>query len=90
MQDFYGAGWESLVHPEPDKESGMLPLGDILISIETAKKQALEYGNTDDYEIAYLIIHTTLHLLGYDHDCEENEKMMHEKNKLIIQETELI
>ena len=62
-----------------------IPLGDIIISSESVRRQAAEYGNTVDYETAYLVIHSVLHLLGYDHDNEVNEKIMHEKNKQIIQ-----
>ena len=89
MQEFSGAGWENISNPEPDMETGEIPLGDIILSLEKVKKQALEYNNTQEYETAYLLIHSTLHLLGYNHDNEENEKIMHLKSKQIIQETGL-
>lgn len=48
--------------------AGPIPLGDIVISIERAKEQAREIGNLFLNEIAFLAIHSTLHLLGYDHE----------------------
>jgi len=85
MQVFKQAGWNGLSEAELDKDTGELPLGDIIISTESVKRQAKEYRNTDEYETVYLIIHSMLHLLGYDHDNEINEKKMHERNKQIIQ-----
>jgi len=85
MQNFINAGWEGLNEPEFDEDTGDLPLGDIIISAETSKRQANKYGNTVEYETTYLIIHSTLHLLGYDHGDESSEKDMHEKSKQIMQ-----
>ena len=50
-------------------------LGDIVISIERAKEQAVEIGNSFLYEVAFLTVHSTLHLLGYDHErsAEDDE-----------------
>lgn len=48
-------------------------LGDIVISIERAKEQAKEIGNAFLREIAFLTVHSTLHLLGYDHELSEEE-----------------
>jgi len=84
MQVFIKAGWDGIGEKEIDEETGDLPLGDIIISTESIERQAEEYGNTTEYETAYLIVHSTLHLLGYDHDNEANENIMHKKNKAII------
>jgi probable rRNA maturation factor len=56
-----------------DPETGHLYLGDIIISLETARRQALEQGHSLSKECLLLAIHGTLHLLGYDH-AEPNEK----------------
>ena len=48
-------------------------LGDIVISVERAKEQAAELGNSFLREVAFLTIHSTLHLLGYDHERSEEE-----------------
>ena len=42
-------------------------MGDMVISMERVKAQALEYGHSNRRELAYLAVHSTLHLLGYDH-----------------------
>ncbi|MDM5338997.1 rRNA maturation RNase YbeY [Fictibacillus enclensis] len=51
-------------------------LGDIIISVDTAKQQAEEYGHPLMREIGFLAVHGFLHLLGYDHLCEQDEKQM--------------
>ncbi|MBP9837079.1 MAG: rRNA maturation RNase YbeY [Proteobacteria bacterium] len=61
-------------------------LGDLIISVETAIKQAKEYGVTVKEEITRLLIHGTLHLLGYDHEKvskAEAEKMRRREKKLL-------
>lgn len=60
-------------------------LGDIVISLERAKAQAEEIGHSVEHEAAFLCVHSTLHLLGYDHvTSEEDEKVMFGKQKEII------
>ena len=51
-------------------------LGDIFININYCKKQAKEYGHSYDREMGFLFTHGMLHCLGYDHMCEEDEKVM--------------
>lgn len=59
-------------------------LGDIYISTEKAKEQAEEYGHSFKREISFLAIHGLLHLLGYDHMEKEEEKIMFERQELIL------
>lgn len=59
-------------------------LGDIYISIDKAKSQALDYGHSFLRELAFLTIHGLLHLLGYDHMNEKDEKNMIKKQEEIL------
>lgn len=60
-------------------------LGDIVISTETAQRQADSLNHSVEKELTVLLIHGLLHLLGYDHEKEEDYKIMHEKeNELLV------
>jgi probable rRNA maturation factor len=61
-------------------------LGDIYICIPQMKRQALEYGHSEKRELSFLIVHGILHLLGYDHMKKEEEKIMFDKQELILSE----
>jgi probable rRNA maturation factor len=61
-------------------------LGDIIISVPKAKEQAEEYGHSFMRELGFLAVHGFLHLLGYDHETEEEEKEMFAKQKQILEE----
>lgn len=65
-------------------ETGELLLGDIMISVEQAKKQAEEYNHSLEREIAFLTAHSMLHLCGYDHMEDEERLVMEEKQKEIL------
>ena len=61
-------------------------LGDIIISVPTAQRQAEEYGHSLEREIAFLAVHGFLHLIGYDHMSEEEEKEMFGRQETILAE----
>lgn len=70
-----------------DPQTGLLPLGDMAISLERAKDQAKRFGNTLKREVGYLTIHSILHLLGYDHlDEGEMKRQMRTREELIAAE----
>ncbi len=52
---------------EADPETSLVPLGDMVLSVERAQAQGEEYGHGSERELAYLAVHSILHLLGYDH-----------------------
>lgn len=64
------ADWEEY----EDFETGLVPLGDMCISLERAQAQAKEFGHSAKREVGYLTIHSMLHLLGYDHLDEGPQK----------------
>ena len=71
---------ESYLNPETDE----LLLGDIMISVDKVYEQANEYGHSPKREFAFLIAHSMLHLLGYDHIDEAERKVMEVKQEAIL------
>lgn len=59
-------------------------LGDIYISIPQMKRQAIDYGHSEKRELSFLTVHGLLHLLGYDHMTEKDEKTMFALQELIL------
>ncbi|MDD3705953.1 MAG: rRNA maturation RNase YbeY [Clostridiaceae bacterium] len=66
-----------------------IALGDIVISMEKALEQSEEYGHSFNRELAFLLIHGMLHLLGYDHDEEASEGEMFDKQEEILKRLNL-
>ena len=59
-------------------------LGDIVICLDVAENQAKDFGHSLEREMMYLICHSTLHLLGYDHIEEDDKKVMRSKEKEVM------
>lgn len=71
---------------EPPTDEPEIALGDIVISLERARAQAEEFGHSFDREIAFLTVHSMLHLLGYDHvDSEEDDREMRARQSEILE-----
>ena len=68
------------LNPDTDE----VPLGDIVISVAHVRAQAQEYGHSEKREYAFLIVHSMLHLLGYDHIEESDRTLMQEKERAIL------
>ena len=65
-------------------ENGEILLGDIILSVARAKEQAESYGHSLKRELAFLTAHSMLHLLGYDHMTPEEETVMFQKQREIL------
>ena len=72
---------------DADPGTGLVPLGDMVISMEHVASQAEEYGHSQRRELAYLVTHSALHLLGYDHlDEGEQKRQMRAREEAILAE----
>lgn len=67
-----------------DKETKNLMLGDIIICKEVAEENAKEYGHSYERELCYLIVHGFLHILGYDHENEDDKKIMRALEEAVL------
>jgi probable rRNA maturation factor len=72
------------------EEDEPLYLGDILISVETAQRQALERGHSLDHELGWLMTHGLLHLLGWDHPDDEHLEQMLSQQETLLKLTGLL
>ncbi len=77
-------GEDGVYDINPENDAFML--GDVVISVDRALKQAEEFGHSIEREIAYLTVHSVLHLLGFDHiDEGENKKIMRAKEEAALE-----
>jgi len=67
-----------------DTPERLTMLGDIVISRDTAYRQAKEYGHSPKREFCFLAVHSALHLIGYDHETEEEREAMEAKQRKIL------
>ena len=71
---------------EADPGTGLVPLGDMVISLERARAQGEEFGHGTEREVAYLAVHSVLHLLGYDHlDEGPQKRQMRAREEVILE-----
>ena len=70
---------------DADPGTGLVPLGDMVLSLERVRAQAKEYGHSNRREMSYLVTHSVLHLLGYDHlDEGPMKRQMREREEAIM------
>lgn len=81
-QDFSGQAFQNSLTLSPDTKEMML--GDILLCSEVVKTQAEEYGHSELREFCFLVVHSMLHLFGYDHIQEEDRREMEEEQRKIM------
>lgn len=72
-----------------DPDTGEAVLGDIIISADKVREQAEAYGHSERREFAFLIVHSMLHLMGYDHIQEQEAAVMEEKQRQILEAMEI-
>ncbi len=75
---------EERVEENFDPDSGELLLGDIVVSTEKVTEQATLYGHGQKRELAFLILHSMLHLFGYDHEEDEEREEMEARQRVIL------
>ena len=87
FQEFYLTPGELPGPEDADPGTGLVPLGDMVISMEHVAAQAKEYGHSNRRELSYLVVHSVLHLLGYDHLDEGPQKaQMRAREEAILEE----
>lgn len=93
MMDFkegeLGRSLEPFDFEDPDSEEKCLYLGDLVLCTKRAQDQAEAYGHSVEREVAFLVVHGLLHLLGYDHIQESDEVVMREKQRKIMEKLDL-
>ena len=86
----FAAGAFDPAEGEADSDSGRLPLGDMALNLDRIRSQGEEYGHGPKRETAYLTAHSVLHLLGYDHPDEgEQKRQMREREEIIMRKMRL-
>lgn len=86
------AGDFSKVEEDSDNfnpDTGEALLGDIILCVDKIKEQAAEYGHSERREYAFLILHSMLHLFGYDHMTEQEATIMEQKQRNILEDMQV-
>ena len=86
--DFSGRSFEESLTISP--ETGEIVLGDIVICSDVVREQTEEYGHSELREFSFLVVHSLLHLFGYDHMEEEERIEMEEKQREIMNQLQIL
>lgn len=92
MIAYPAAGDFSRVEEDGDNfnpDTGEALLGDIILCVDKIKEQAAEYGHSERREYAFLILHSMLHLFGYDHMTEQEAAVMEQKQRDILEHMQI-
>ena len=73
-----------LLVSEEDYYDGYLQIGDIVISLERAQEQSIDFGHSYEREVGFLTCHSVLHLLGYDHEEDSEREVMRQKEEAVL------
>lgn len=84
------SGLEDAYDDNFNPDTGEIMLGDIIISVPKVHEQAKEYGHSDKREYAFLIVHSMLHLFGYDHMTPKEAAFMEQKQRDILEELNIL
>ena len=76
---------EDAVEDYFNPETGELMLGDIVVSVDKVEEQARRYGHSERRELAFLVAHSMLHLLGYDHMEDGEREQMEDRQRKILE-----
>ena len=71
-------------------DTGEALLGDIVLCVDRLREQALEFGHSEEREYAFLILHSMLHLFGYDHMTREEAAVMEEKQRKLLNQMDIL
>ena len=75
---------EDFIEENFNPDTGELLLGDIVLNVEKVIEQAKTYGHSQKREYAFLILHSMLHLFGYDHESEDERLLMEDRQRTIL------
>lgn len=93
MIDYESPGDFSSIEEDEDNfnpDTGEALLGDIILCVDKVKEQAESYGHSEKREFAFLILHSMLHLFGYDHMTEKEAAVMEQKQRHILEKMEIL
>lgn len=93
MIDYESAGDFSQLEADADNfnpDTGEVVLGDMILNMQRVKQQAESFGHSEEREFAFLIVHSMLHLFGYDHMTDEDAQKMEQIQREILEEMHIL
>lgn len=84
MCEFYNSEPQEEMDIQREPDSGLLLLGNMVLNYDRACEQAAEFGHSPERECGFLTVHSVLHLLGYDHERSEEERVLQREHEEAI------